>query len=110
MIAARSVVEEAGLSAVELVEAVEDILGGVRVHHVEEHDETVAVRRVDQLLQLLRVSVAAANANAIDQTAGRRRRSSFHSPGRRVKVGHLVAETGVVDVLHDGHELYGVVT
>ena len=48
------IVEEAAVSPVKLVDPVGAVLGGVRVHDVQEHDQPQAMRRVDQLLQLLR--------------------------------------------------------
>lgn len=55
--AARAVVEVARVRAVELVEAVQRVLGGVRVHHVEQDVQPQLVRAVDQLLQLARGAV-----------------------------------------------------
>ena len=85
---ALSAVKVAVVRAVEHVEAVEHVLGRVAVHDVEQHQHAQAVRRVDQLLELL----------------GRA------EPTRDgVEARDLVAEAGVVRVLHDAHELDAVV-
>lgn len=60
MSAPRAVVEEAGVGPVELVEAVQGVLGGVGVHHVEQHVDAQLVGPVDELLQLAGGAVAAA--------------------------------------------------
>mmetsp|Transcript_53980 Transcript_53980/g.110172 ORF Transcript_53980/g.110172 Transcript_53980/m.110172 type:complete len:679 (+) Transcript_53980:411-2447(+) len=74
--------------AVEVVDAVKDVLGSVRVHNVEQHRHPHRVRLVDQALQAVGVT-----------TAG----------GGGEEVGDVVAEGGVVGVLLDRHELDGVV-
>ena len=88
VVAARAVEEEAAVGAVEAVDAVEHVLGRVRVHEVEVDGDALPVRLVDERLELLGRAVAAR---------------------RREERRHLVAEAGVVRVLHDGHELDGVV-
>ena len=57
---ARAAVEEAAVRAVELVEAVQHVLGSVRVNDVEQDVDAQAVRGVDQLLQFLWSAVSAA--------------------------------------------------
>lgn len=52
-------VEEAGVGAVEAVQAVLRVLGGVAVHHVQQHHNAHGVGHVDQLLQLVGGAVAA---------------------------------------------------
>ncbi len=47
------VVEEAGVRSVELVESVEHVRGGVRVHQVQVDVHAERVRRVDQRAQLV---------------------------------------------------------
>lgn len=54
-------VEEAGVGAIEEVQAVLCVLGGVAVDHVQQHRDAHGVSHVDQLLQLIRGSVAAAD-------------------------------------------------
>jgi len=46
-------VEEAAVGAVKVVEAVEGVFGGVRVHHVQQNVDSVLVRHVDQLFELV---------------------------------------------------------
>ena len=67
MEAARVVVEEAAVRAVELVDAVRAVLGGVRVHDVEQHHQPQTVRRVYQLLQLLGGSVPTARQFTVNR-------------------------------------------
>lgn len=81
-------VEVLVISAIKLVEAIEHVLGGVTVDHIEEHNNTHAVCRVDELLQVFRWSVAAAGCE---------------------KVVDLIAKTGVVCMLHYSHQLDHVV-
>jgi hypothetical protein len=83
-----TVVEVAAVGAIHLVKAVEDVLGGVAVDDVQQYDQAETVGRVNELLEVLGGAVATAGCEeAVD----------------------LVAETGVVSVLHDGHELDHVV-
>ena len=53
VVAAASRMEEAAVRAVELIESVEDVLGGVRVDHVEHDEDAGGVRPVHQVLQVL---------------------------------------------------------
>lgn len=54
-------VEETGVGPIEEVQAVLCVLGGVAVDHVQQHRDAHGVSHVDQLLQLIRGSVAAAD-------------------------------------------------
>lgn len=46
----------------------------------------------------------------IEPAKGKLKKNIFNiGPGGREEAGHLVAKGGVVRVLHDGHQLYGVV-
>lgn len=56
--ASRRGMEEARVGAVEAVQAVLRVLGGVAVHHVQQHHNAHGVGHVDQLLQLVGGSVA----------------------------------------------------
>lgn len=76
------------VSAVKLVQAIEDVLRRMAMDNIEKHDKAHAVCGVDELLQILRCSVAAASSKEIVD---------------------LVAETGIVGMLHDSHELDSVV-
>lgn len=82
-------VEVLVVCAIKLVQAVQDVLGSVTVNNIEKNNESQAVSRVDQLLQVLRRAISAAGGE---------------------EVVDLVAEAGIVGVFHDGHELDGVVT
>mmetsp|Transcript_35037 Transcript_35037/g.85875 ORF Transcript_35037/g.85875 Transcript_35037/m.85875 type:complete len:423 (-) Transcript_35037:169-1437(-) len=82
------VVEVLAVGAVELVDAVQAVGGGVRVHDVHHHRDAVAVRCVDEVLELIR------------RAAPR---------GHGEEVGDVVPERRVVRVLLHRHELHGVV-
>lgn len=83
-----ALVEVEVVTAVEHVQAVKHILRSVTVNNIQEDGDAHAVGSVDELLQLIRQTVATAcGEEAVD----------------------LVAETGVVCVLHDRHELDDVV-
>lgn len=58
------------------------------MHNVKKDHEPQPMSRVDQLLQILWVTIAAT---------------------RREEVVDLVPETGIVGVFHDGHELDGII-
>lgn len=58
--AAAALVEVLVVGAVELVDAIEDVLARVRVHDVEQDGDTHAMRGINQLLQLLWCAVARA--------------------------------------------------
>mmetsp|Transcript_8241 Transcript_8241/g.15658 ORF Transcript_8241/g.15658 Transcript_8241/m.15658 type:complete len:572 (-) Transcript_8241:563-2278(-) len=81
-------VEEVRVRAVEHVDAVQDVVGGVAVHDVHQHHQSVPMGLVDQVLELVRRAAAG---------------------GHSEKVGDVVAEGSVEGVLLDGHELDGVV-
>ena len=86
---ARAAVEVQRVAVVEHVEAVEHVLAGVRVHDVQQDGDAHAVRGVDQRFEVVGEAVARGGGEeGVD----------------------LVAEGGVVGVLHHGHELDGVVT
>lgn len=84
-----ALVEVQMVGAIEHVQSVKDILGCVAVDDVEEHDQSQTVCRIDELLKILGCAVSAA---------------------RSEEVIHLIAEAGIVGVLHHGHQLDGVVT
>ena len=76
------------IAAVELVQTVKHVLGRVTVDDIQQDGDSQAVGRVHQLFQIIGQAVATAGGKeAVD----------------------LVAETGVVGVLHDCHELNDVV-
>ena len=54
VVAALSRVEQVRVRAVKHVHTIQDVVGRVRVHHIHQHHETVRVRRVDQVLELVR--------------------------------------------------------
>jgi hypothetical protein len=84
-----TLVEVLVVAAVEHVQSIEDVLGCVTVDNIEQNCDAHAVRSVDELLEII--------GEAISTT-------------RSEEAVDLVAETGVVCVLHDSHELDGVVT
>ena len=57
-------VEEARVGAVEAVQAVLRVLGGVAVDDVQQHHDAHGVGHVDQLLQLIRGAVPTAGRHA----------------------------------------------
>ena len=81
-------VEVLMVCAVELIDTIQHVLGGVAVDDIEEHNNTQAVSSVDELLEILWGTISTACS---------------------VKVVDLVTKTSVVGVLHDGHELNHVV-
>ena len=89
MIAPAALVEELIGGAVEAVDAFQRVAHGVGMHHVEQDAQAEAVGLVDQVLQFLGISEA----------------------GRRgEEIAHLIAEGAVIRVLHDRHQLYGIVS
>ena len=84
-----ALVEVEVVTAVEHVETVKHVLRCVTVHHVQQDGNAHSVRSINELLQVVWKAVAAARSEeAVD----------------------LVSETGVVRMLHDGHQLYSVVS
>ena len=77
------------ISAIKLVDPIDNILGRMAVNNVKKNHQTHAVGGINKLLQILGVSIA---------TAGRE------------EIVDLVAETGIVGMLHDGHQLDGIVS
>ena len=83
-----AVMEELPDSAVEHIDALGGVLDGVGVDQVQQDPDAHRVGLVDQILQVL----------------------GFAEPGGcGIEVGHLVTERAVIGMLHDGHELNGVV-
>ena len=81
---------EIGLAeAVDRGDALDFVFDCVRVHEIDQDAQPHSVRRVDQFLELLRRAEA---------------------PGDRVEVGDVVAETAVVGVPRDRHQLHRVVS
>ena len=77
------------IGTVKLIQAIKDVLGGVTVDDVEQHNNAQGVGSIHQLLEILGRAVSAAGSE---------------------EAVHLITETGIVGVLHDGHELNGVVS
>ena len=85
----RALVEVLVVATVEHVQAVEDVLGGVRVHDVQQDGDAHAVGGVDEFFEVFGVAVAGGGGEeGVD----------------------LVAEGGVVGVFHHRHQLDGVVS
>lgn len=77
------------VAAVKHVQAIKYVLGCVAVHHIEQHCDAHAVRRVNELLEVIWKTISAAcSEEAVD----------------------LVSKTGIVGMLHDRHQLYSVVS
>ena len=76
------------VGAVKAVETLVGVLAGVGMHHVQKHEHAHLVRGVDEVLEVLGVAVPR---------------------GGGEEIRHLIAKGGVVGMLHDGHELDGVV-
>ena len=81
-------VEELVVGAVKLVDALPGIFGGVGMDHVQKHRQTQLMGLVHQGLQFLRGAEAG---------------------GGGKEIGHLVAEGGIIGMLHNGHDLDGIV-
>jgi phosphoenolpyruvate carboxylase len=77
------------ICAIELVETIENILRGMAMDHVKEDDQTHTMSSVNELLQILWRPVSAAG---------------------REEVVDLIAEAGIVRMLHDCHKLNHIVT
>ena len=77
------------ISAIKHVDPIDNILGRMAVNNIQKNHQTHAVGGINKLLQILGVSIA---------TAGRK------------EIVDLVAETGIVGMLHDGHQLDGIVS
>ena len=88
MIALGSIVEELPSRAVEHVQSLGGVAHGVAVHHVQQHPYAHLVGGIDQILQIVGLAEPA---------------------GGGIEVGNLIAEGAVIGMLHDGHQLDGVV-
>lgn len=88
MMTPRAGVEETRVRPVELVQPVQNVFTRVRVDDVQQDEYSQFVSSVDEPLELLRRAVAARSG---------------------VEARHLIAEAGVIRVLHYGHQLDGVV-
>eukprot|EP00128_Syssomonas_multiformis_P008503 Colp12_sorted_trinity150504_noHs@6786 len=89
MVTAGSPMEVAVVGTIKHVEPIKHVLGCVTVHHVQKNDDPHPMSNIDQLLQLLRESVAGRSGE---------------------KACDLVTEAAIVGVLHDGHQLNAVIT
>ena len=89
VIAFRAVVEELPSGAVEHIDALGGVLYGVGVHNVQQDSQAHLMGLIHQVFQIIRLSEPA---------------------GGSVEIGHLVAKTTIIGMLHNGHELDGVVT
>lgn len=88
MFSATAVMEEASVRSIELIQSVLNVLAGVGMNDVEHHEQSVLVRGVNHVLEV------------VGRTESRRSRK---------EAGDLVTKGGVVGVLHYGHNLDGVV-
>lgn len=76
------------ISAIELIDTIRNILRSMAVHHIKQNNQAHAMRSINELLQILRGPIATASSK---------------------EVVHLVTETGVVRMLHNGHQLDSIV-
>lgn len=88
MAALRAAMEVLVIRPVEHVQTIKHILGRMTMYHVEENNDAHAMGSVDQLLKVFRRAISAAGGE---------------------EVVDLVAEAGVVGMLHDSHQLDGIV-
>jgi len=80
--------EIAGVGAIEFIQAIQHILGGVTVNHIQKHHNSKTVCSIDELFQVIGGTISAAcSKEAVD----------------------LVTETCIVCMLHDRHELNDIV-
>lgn len=89
MISFRVAMKVLVVSSVPHVDALIDVFGRVGMHDVNDNFDSVLVRLVDQLLELVRLS---------------------ESGGHTEEVGDVVAKRAVVRMLHHSHNLNHVVT
>eukprot|EP00959_Pyramimonas_sp_CCMP1952_P031289 655993-Pyramimonas_sp.AAC.1 len=76
------------VGAIEHVDPVDGVAGGVAVHDVHEHNQVVRVSCVDEIFELVGRPAAARH---------------------REEVGHVISERAVERVLLNGHQLNSVV-
>jgi hypothetical protein len=76
------------VTTIEHIQPIINILRGMAVHNVEKYHQAHAMRSVNELLEIFRVSIATASCE---------------------KVVDLVAKAGVVCMLHNSHELNSIV-
>ena len=88
MIPLGSVVEELPGRSVEHIDSLSGILHRVGVDHVQQHPDSHGMGSIDQVFQVLGPTEPA---------------------GRGKEIGYLITEAAVIGVLHDGHELNGIV-
>ena len=89
MVTLIAVVEELPDGAVKHIDAFGCILDGMGMDHIQQHPNAHLMGLVDQVFQILRPAEPA---------------------GGRIEIGHLIAKRTVVGVLHDGHQLDGIIT
>lgn len=88
MLSLRTTMEIAAVRAIKLVQAIQNILASVAVDHIEQNNQTKTVCGINKLFQLVGGTVSTAcSKEAVD----------------------LVAETSIVCVLHDSHELDDII-
>mmetsp|Transcript_11978 Transcript_11978/g.25167 ORF Transcript_11978/g.25167 Transcript_11978/m.25167 type:complete len:437 (+) Transcript_11978:306-1616(+) len=88
VITLRTRVEKVAIGAIEHVDPVGGVAGGMAVHNVHEHDQAIRVSRVDEILELIGRPAAARD---------------------REEIRHVVPERTVERVLLDRHQLNRVV-
>ena len=88
VLALRSFMEKLAGSAVKFIDALPGILAGMGMYHIQKHRDPHFMGSIHQLFQLLR--------HAEPRGCGE-------------KVGHLIAKAGIIGMLHDRHDLNGIV-
>lgn len=83
-----STMEVLVIGSVKLVQAVQNILGGVAMNDIEQYSNSQAVSGVNQLLEVLGGSISTAGSE---------------------EVVNLITKTGVVGMLHNRHQLDNIV-
>ena len=70
--ATTAIMEEARIGPVKLVEAINDVLAGMTVNHIQENHDAMRVSHVHQLLQFFWCSIATGSTQTV--VAGQRER------------------------------------
>ena len=89
MVAFSPIVEKASITSIETVQTIQDVFRRMTVYYVQKDRQAQRVSCVNESLELF--------GSAISTRDGE-------------KVGDLIAKAGVVDVLHDSHQLHRIVS
>ena len=89
MVPLGAVVEKLPGRTVEHIDSFGGILHRVGMDHIQKHPDPHGMGGVYKIFQVL---------------------GSAEPTGRGKEIGHLIAEASIIGMLHNGHELYGIVT